>query len=119
MSKFLDLPLTSEFVLGSDDIIITKDFRYQYKADDIIEVPNLFRCDGASIPKWAWTVIGHPFKEYLEAAVIHDYLYRNSIGTKSHADKVFLQAMKDLKVNIVKRRLMYWAVVVGGRGSWK
>ena len=119
MGKFLDLPLEADFVLGSDDIILVKNFRYQYKENDIIEVPSGFRSDGASIPTVVWLPIGNPFEEYLEAAVIHDYLYRKGIGTKSHADKVFLQGMKDLKVNAVKRRVMYWAVKFFGKGSWK
>lgn len=41
-------------------------------------VPRNFRhFDGASIPKYLWTAMGHPFMpKYERAAVVHDYLYK-------------------------------------------
>lgn len=120
MGEFLD-PLLSEMFMenGRRNVRLLTHFEYLYKKDYLISVPFGFVSDGASIPEFAWSLVGHPFDEYLEAAIIHDYLYRNGIGTKHKADVIFLQGMKDLKVNIVKRRIMYWCVVGFGKGSWK
>lgn len=110
MGQFLDMPLIYEHNKGTDLVTIHKRFSYNYTKECLIVVPKGFICDGASIPKWAWIVVGHPFAEYVEAAVVHDWLYETKPCSKHFADKVFLQAMKDLKVNITKRRIMYWAV---------
>lgn len=102
-----------------DDFELLSEFIYQESGNKFIKVPKGFRTDGASIPKPFWSIVGNPFEEYMEAAVIHDYLYRTGTGTKKHADKVFLQAMKDSGVNPIKRRTMYYAVKFFGKGSWK
>jgi len=104
--------------VGHEDFELIDDFIYQENDDKFIIVPKGFRTDGASIPRQFWSIVGNPFEEYFESAVVHDYLYRKKIGTKSHADKVFLQAMKDQGVNPIKRRIMYWAVKYFGKGSW-
>lgn len=64
-----------------------------------------------------------------EAAVIHDALcqgkytisnYRLLVPfTRAEADKIFLDGMRVLGVKPWKRHLMYWAVRVGGWGSWR
>jgi len=118
MSKFLS-ELEVKFV-GDHEIELLADLLYCESLNKNLKVPKGFVCDGASIPRIAWSIVGYPMEgDYVEAAVIHDYLYRNAIGTKVHADNVFLQAMKDLKVNIVKRRVMYWAVKYFGKGAWR
>ncbi len=62
-----------------------------------------------------------------EAAVIHDALSRGEFTTsgpswvweRKDADDVFLAAMVVLGVAPWKRRLMYWAVRIGGWDSWR
>lgn len=85
-----------------------------------------FVTDGASIPRLLWGFIP-PLSRYGQAAVLHDYL--RDVGTYyiedddinqqpeitaqmsvKQADEVFLEAMGVLKVNIIKRYLMYYAV---------
>ena len=52
-----------EYRVGSED------------SDEIISVPAGFVTDFASIPRFAWWLIGSPTGEYGKAAVKHDYLY--------------------------------------------
>jgi len=89
-----------------------------YRSDVVgrdIEVPIGYRTDFYSIP---WVV-----RRYLPrgglgryAAVVHDWLCHEDPKTTDHvtAGRVFKEAMKNLGVGMIKRNLMYSAVVVGG-----
>lgn len=116
MKNFITPLLTQK--ISDDDFELISDFVYRVSDTHFITVPKGFRTDGASIPRAFWSTVGHPFEEYFESAVIHDYLYRKGIGTKKNADKIFLQAMTDQGVNPIKRKIMYYAVKMFGRGAW-
>jgi hypothetical protein len=94
---------------------------YQDKRGRLFVVPPYFVTDLASIPRplwWLWPKSGN----HNEAAVLHDYLYRfgdREGVTRGEADRLFLEAMEDLEVNRVKRRLFYWAVRAGGPWRWR
>jgi hypothetical protein len=73
-------------------------------------IPRHFKCDGASIPRFAWSIIGHPF-EFLPEALLHDYLCRTSVVPRSTADRLFRQDLeKNPRVNRWKSWVMYTAV---------
>lgn len=83
-------------------------------------VPIGFETDGASIPKIFWSWIGSPFTGlYRRAALIHDFLYATQTTKRLYADRVFLEAMKHLRVSWWKRNIMYRAVRLGASGIWK
>lgn len=87
-----------------------------------IDVPAGFVTDFASIPRALWTILP-PTGQYGKAAVIHDWLYRGGKPegrpvTKAYADAVFERAMKELGVPWLRRKLMYTAVKLFGRGIW-
>lgn len=84
---------------------------------EVITVPKGFTTDFASVPRIFWTLIP-PDGKYSQAAVLHDYLYVQKITTRKKADKIFLEAMKVLKVPFWKRRVMYYAVRLGGGFCW-
>jgi hypothetical protein len=77
--------------------------------------------DLASIPRPLWSIYP-PDGEWVEAAVIHDKLYRtkglSGVYTRKAADKLFLEAMKVLGVAERKRTVIYLAVRMGGQGGW-
>ena len=76
---------------------------------DIITVPVGFTTDFASIPSLFWMILP-PDGGYTAAAVIHDFLYFTQTRTRLESDRIFLEAMKVLKVNVFKRLIMYRAV---------
>ena len=92
-----------------------------------------FECDGGSIPRAAWWLIGHPLDgEFVRSCVIHDWLCKLareqnrdvevSPGvwerpTRGHADSVFLEALRCESLPEWKARAMYSAVRVGA--VWK
>lgn len=81
-----------------------------------VTVPLGFTCDGASIPRVAWPLIGHPLSStVIRAGAVHDYLYHhrrinNRRISRARADLEFLDA---LRVDGVPRwrRWTMWAAV--------
>ena len=87
---------------------------FRYVCDDgfIIIVPKGFVTDLASIPRLArFMFTGHGLSR--KPAVIHDFLY-SVFYDRKQADKIFLDALKDVGMNWVGRRIMYRAVRLGG-----
>ena len=85
-----------------------------------ITVKKGFDFDGASIPKWLWSIYGSPLNgNYVVASLIHDGLYASQKVSKSIADKIFLDVMKQSNVGYIKRTSMYLAVKMFGGKDWK
>lgn len=82
-----------------------------------ITVPRNTVTDLASVPRCLWMIFP-PHGRYAKAAIVHDYLYSNAIGTKAFADNVFNEAMLVLGVPKWRRLAMYWAVRAFGRGGY-
>ena len=76
---------------------------------DVIIVPVGFQTDFASIPSLFWMILP-PDGQYTQAAVLHDWFYFVQTRTRLESDRIFLEAMKVLKVNVFKRLIMYRAV---------
>lgn len=52
-----------------------------------LHIKKGYRTDGASIPRFAWTIVGHPLKGYLlRGALCHDGLYESKLLTKKRSD---------------------------------
>lgn len=92
------------------------EFTYDYKDEKII-VPKGFLTDFASVPRGLWNLIP-PDGQYAQAAVLHDYLYQKHLFKRKTCDLIFLEAMKELKVSWIKRRLMFRAVRCFGWAAW-
>ena len=58
-----------------------------------LEIPIGFETDGASIPRFLWTLCGHPMqKPRLYAALVHDWLYEEGSKdgwTRREADMAY------------------------------
>ncbi len=79
-------------------------------ARDRFVVPAGFRTDFASVPH-ALTWLVPRTGKHNRAAVLHDYLTRNSqLVTRKDADGIFLRVLRELGVGLVRRRLLYWGV---------
>lgn len=104
---------------------LTDDF-YR-KVDDfgfVVLIEKGTKSDGASIPKWAWLLVGQPFDgQFLEAALAHDVLCHRSWIKKDYnlrviADSVFFYFLQRDGVPYWKRAVMYAAVRFWGRFSY-
>ena len=99
---------------------VERGFRYyigEEGSDNYVDVPAGFETDFASVPRIFWIILP-PAGEYTPAAVVHDSLYNTHLMDRAKADRVFLEAMKVLKVPLWKRRIMYRAVRIGGGFVW-
>ena len=85
-----------------------------------VTIKKGFDFDGASIPKWLWSIYGSPLNgNYVVASLIHDGLYASQKVSKRVSDKIFLDIMKQSKVGYIKRTSMYLAVKMFGGKDWK
>lgn len=89
----------------------------------VVEVPAGYVTDFSSVPRvlFAYLIAGGTA---YEAAVIHDWLYtvqafNGKSIERSVADDVFSEAIKASEDTKAPSWLMWLAVRVGGRGSWK
>jgi len=81
-------------------------------------IPNGFMTDLASTPRFIWNIFP-PDGKYLEAAILHDYLYRTQKVKRKDADKIFFNEMKRMGVGYFTRQMIYNAVRLFGGGSYK
>ena len=91
----------------------TRISRYEYEGDS---------WDGASIPRWAWSLFGHPLlAEYRWASLWHDRLCESSrtIEDRTIADAVFLRLLAAAGVWRPFRMLMWAAVRIYGLTAWR
>ncbi len=83
-----------------------------------IMLPKGFVTDLASIPKLFWSIFppfGNQSEPYANAAILHDYLYKQgNVFKRKTCDQIFLQAMKQTKVNGFIRYVFYFIVRLFG-----
>ena len=107
-------------ILRGGDRVLLRPLAYAtlpYTDHNLITVPSGFVTDFASVPDWALSLVNG---DDLEApATLHDYLYRNHIGTRSQADKILWDSMGDVGVSMWKKVLVYAAVRIAGWASWR
>lgn len=91
------------------------DLVFELPNGDAIPALRGLEFDGASIPVWAWPLIGSPFTgKFRKAAVIHDTLC--FIKDRPHREAHYLMylACRALGVGKIRAKLIYWALLVGG-----
>lgn len=111
--------LKLEFISNKKAVLL-QDYIYSINGYDI-KVFRGFITDGASVPKslqWLY----NPYGKYINAAVVHDYLYSvyNNTGiNRTLSDKIFYFIMKETGVDNRTTRRFYNAVKCFGETSWK
>jgi hypothetical protein len=109
---------TKKLVRSPDDVrVLTDDLAAEWSGYTI-RVRAGYSTDGASIPRLAWRLIGHPWGQYLPAAIVHDILYETEIWDREMADQCFRDLMQWLEVPAWRRALMYRAVRTFGGPTW-
>ena len=88
-----------------------------YPSNEIINVPEGFITDFASVPRVFWSILS-PIDEYAKAAVLHDFIYRVAPYERMRCEEIFLEAMIVLKVPEWKRHAIYRSVYLFGWKRW-
>ena len=110
-------PLRVEILPSGRRARLTQPYRVGTAGGSIIEVPEGFETDFASVPRLFWRVVP-PWGRYSPAAVVHDFLYSTGKVSRKEADAIFLELMARLAVPLWKRYVMYWAVRLFGWFAW-
>jgi hypothetical protein len=75
--------------------------------------------DGASIPRYLWSIMGGPFEgKYRNASVLHDVAYGEHNRPWWDCDRMFYNAMRCSGVSAVEAKTMYYALYKFGH-HWK
>jgi len=100
-------------------IRLLRPFRVSDSHGKIWVVDAGFESDGASIPQALWHIIGHPFSELLEPAILHDLLYTTGVVSRYSADQLLLQCMRAAGVAKWKQYVAYCGVRLFGGTRYK
>ena len=85
-------------------------------------VPAGFITDGASTPRFLWSICPPMGGRTAEAAVLHDWFYSKTCSitaTRAYADEMFLLAMQANGVSWKRRKAIYRGVRIGGGSSFQ
>ena len=75
--------------------------------------------DGASIPRYLWSIMGGPFEgKYRNASVLHDVAYGQHDRPWQDCDRMFYNAMRCSGVSAVEAKTMFYALCRFGH-HWK
>ncbi len=75
--------------------------------------------DGASIPRYLWSIMGGPFEgKYRNASVLHDVAYGEHNRPWWDCDRMFYNAMRCSGASVGEAKTMYYALYKFGR-HWK
>lgn len=99
---------------GETKVQLEKGIRFSFKGKKHF-IGAGFVCDGASIPRAFWRIVGHPLEgKVLPAAIIHDFCYQTACVSRYDADYIFYSTMREFEVPFVKRCAIWLAVRLFG-----
>jgi Protein of unknown function (DUF1353) len=105
-----------EIVVKWDDndgrtMILVQPFAYIAPNGIRWDAPPGSRVDGASIPQFAWSIIGGPFEgKYRKASIVHDVACVARTQPWQSVHEAFYTAMLASGVDSIKAKIMYAAV---------
>ena len=112
-------PAQVQFMKDGRNMKLIKDFYYIDKDGVFWIAPKGTVIDGASIPRFAWTIIGSPYAGlYRDAAIIHDFACDDQSRDWEEVHKAFYYGMRRNGVNKFKAGIMYACVYTFGP-RWK
>ena len=116
------------WLTGTRHWIVDEDWTYTIDGEQYV-IPEGFKFDGASIPKFLHTWLS-PVGVLLMGGLVHDYAYKyetllksdkkNTMGTitQKKADEIFRDINIDNNGFYFLNYLAYWALRVGGFMAW-
>jgi hypothetical protein len=119
-NQFRDLPTLDPPNKAGGDWTVMEDWVTPEINGVAIHIRAGMRTDGASIPRIAWRVVGHPLQvPLLGPALGHDALYAGELVSQKEADRWFLEAMRRAGIGWLKRNTIWAAVRAGGWAVWR
>ena len=98
---------------------VMSDLTYTDPQGEVWDAPAGSIVDGASLPRYLWSIMGGPFEgQYRNASVLHDVAYERHNRPWQDCDRMFYNAMRCSGVNVVEAKTMYYALYRFGN-HWK
>ena len=95
------------------------ELRYTDPKGNVWVAPIGSLVDGASIPRYLWSIMGGPFEgQYRNASVLHDVAYGDKKRPWQDCDRMFYYAMRCSGVSAVEAKTMFYALYKFGH-HWK
>ena len=95
------------------------ELRYTDPKGNVWVAPIGSLVDGASIPRYLWSVMGGPFEgRYRNASVLHDVAYGDKKRPWQDCDRMFYYAMRCSGVSAAEAKTMFYALYKFGH-HWK
>src|SRR6266516_1461087 len=95
------------------------ELRYTDPQGEVWVAPIGSVVDGASIPRYLWSVMGGPFEgRYRNASVLHDVAYGEHNRPWQDCDRMFYYAMRCSGVSAVEAKTLFYALYRFGH-HWK
>jgi hypothetical protein len=109
-----------EDIAGTDQVRLMADYELALPTlDKRCIISQGFVYDGASIPRFAWPLVGHPLEyDNLPAATAHDALYDTQLVSREDADNVLYERLRAAGKTWLAAQTMYWAVRMAGGALW-
>lgn len=119
MPPLPSLKPTDKEINGRRVWALVADFVVDREGFKPVTVPKDFESDGASVPLCLAWFISSVGKGFLEAGIIHDFLYRHGPFSRAQADLTFRELLREWKVPAYKAWLAYIALRLFGRRNYK
>lgn len=104
-----------EMLDDGQSMVLLKGFTYIDPRCQPWPVPTGAKTDGASIPRFLWSIIGGPFEgRYRKPAIVHDFHCDVRLCKWEDVHRMFYEAMLTADVDSTKAKLLYFGVRLGG-----
>lgn len=113
----LSLEPTDRFFEHRRVFRLKEDLTYHSTKYGSITVPKGFETDLASVPLFFQLFVPVTGR-YLEATIIHDYLYEHALRTKQEADAILAEGMRVLKGKRWRQIVINLGVKYFGKGRY-
>jgi len=103
-------------------LLLSAPLTYLARSGELFPVPEGFRTDLASVPRWLAGFVRMTFRGPIQtawAAILHDALYASGIETRARADELFWEALRATGESPMGARILWAGVRAGGWKAWR
>jgi Protein of unknown function (DUF1353) len=112
-------PVETRWENDGRSMTLLNELRYTDPNGEVWIAPAGSQVDGASIPRYLWSIMGGPFEgKYRNASVLHDVAYGERKRPWQDCDRMFYNAMRCSGVSVTEAKTMYYALYRFGN-HWK
>jgi Protein of unknown function (DUF1353) len=112
-------PVETRWENDGRSMTLLNELRYTGPNGEVWIAPAGSQVDGASIPRYLWSIMGGPFEgKYRNASVLHDVAYGERRRPWQDCDRMFYNAMRCSGVSVTEAKTMYYALYRFGN-HWK